>query len=832
MTSRGWAVFRSLTTIGLRSDIGVLIAAIAVAIAASTTVGLFTSRLQGAIRIESATVLAADLRLESGRSPRSLDEAEIQARAAGLRSGRITSLTSVIHVGDQGQLATVVASDAGYPLRGQLQLARVPYGPTESSIRLPTVGAAYIDARLASRLSIQVGDTFRLGAVSLRVAAILADRPDRGSGMSEVAPTALVRESDLNGSGLLGPGSRATYTLLVAGAPDALDAYVRWIKSHKSSAERLVSVADSSAQLGTAAERSGNFLHLAAITTVLLAAIALAMASRRYATRRRDEVALLKCLGATRRAVFVRFAAELLVAAVLGGLIGIAFGYLAQMGLADLVRIFTSMATLPPPGIAPVLLGMVSALVMMMGFGLPPIIELARVPPTRVLREGALPRPLPVIVPAVTAVAALLLILYVDVHDVRLVLGAGFSLAAATALYGAVGFGLTRWLAHVDSSAAVAWRFGVSSLARRARETIAQLVAFGLGITILLVLGVVRVDLVNEWQHALPDDAPNHFFINIAPSEREPVHEFFAGRGVSMEFAPWVRARLLSVNGIPLQSRMPTTDRGRAFAEREQNLSISATLPADNQIVEGRWGPIAGVSEPTVSVATEFRDELKLNVGDRLAFDVAGESIEARIGSIRQVRWDGFRPNFFLLFSPGVLEDNIGSYLAAAHLDSAARRTLPEFDRRFPTVTVLDVGGLLSAVRQLLDRATMAVSYVFSFTLLAGFVVLAAGVQATADERRFEGALLRSFGATRRRIMLGVAAEFAVLGALCGLIAATMAAGVGYFVATHWLHLPWRPHVALWGWGVSSGVLAVGSAGVISTWRIAATPPIRILRGA
>ena len=826
-----FAALKSSVRVARRADVGVLIAAIAVAVAASTTVGLFTSRLQGAIRVESATVLAADLRLESGRSQASLEAPEVRARAAGLKTARTISMTSVIHVGDRGQLATILAADEGYPLRGQLHIAQLPYGATEITTHLPEPGSAYVDARLASRLGIEVGGVFRLGATTIRVAAILADRPDRGSGMSEVAPTALVRHEDLFSSGLLGPGSRATYTLLVAGEPSALDPYAVWIKNHKSAAERLVSVADSSAQLGTAAERSGHFLHLAAMTTVLLSAIALAMACRRYAVRRRDEVALLKCLGATKRRVFLRFAHELLVAALLGGLLGIAVGYLAQIGLADIARVFTGLSALPAPGWTPSLLGLLTAMVMMAGFGLPPIVELARVPPTRVLREGASPRPLPVLVPAITAVGALLLILFIDVRDVRLMLGAGLSLAIATAVYAAVGFGLTRLLARVDANAGVAWRFAVSSLARRSRETIAQLVSFGLGMTILLVLSVVRIDLLNEWQRAIPSQAPNHFFINIAPTEREAVHHYFETKGISIEFAPWVRARLLSVNGVPMQARMPTTDRGRAFAEREQNLSISATLPADNEIVEGRWGPSAGGTEPTVSVATEFRDELKLQIGDRLSFDVAGDVVDATVGSIRRVRWDSFRPNFFLLFSPGVLEDNIGSYLAAAHLDSSSARVLAEFDRQFPTVTVLDVGGLLGAVRQLLDRATMAVTYVFLFTLFAGFVVLAAGVQATADERRFETALLKTFGATRQRIMVGVVAEFAVLGALCGILSATMAAGIGYWMATQWLHLPWTPHLGLWLWGCAYGVLAIGCAGVISTWRVAATAPIRILRG-
>ncbi len=813
-----------------RGDLAVLIAAIAVAMAASTTVSLFTNRLHGAIRNESATVLAADLRLESGRNAESLDAAEQQAQQRQLRTARLTSFTSVVHAGDQGQLATVIATEAGYPLRGTLRTATIPYGPSHATNVLPGLGEAYVDPRLASRLGVSVGSLLRIGATQLRVVEILADRPDRGSGYAEVAPAVLMRGADLAASGLLGPASRATYTLLVAGEPARVDPFLAWLKLHKSAAERLVGVGEASAQLGSAADRAARFLNLAAVTTMLLASIALAMAARRHASQRRDEVALLKCLGATRRVVLLRFSSEMGAAALVGAGIGALIGYCAQSGLAALAHVFTGVAELPAPSATPIIWGVVMSLVMTAGFGLPPVIELTRVPPARVLREDLAARPLPLLVPAALAVATMLVILYLAVRDARLMVSAAIVLSVITGVYVLAGIGLVRLLARVRSDAGTPWRFGVAALARRPAQSVAQLVAFGLGMTILLLLGVVRGDLLEEWRRAVPADAPNHFLINIAPQERDSVEDFFKARQVVVEFAPWVRARLRAVNGTPMAQRMPKSDRGRAFAEREQNLSFRRTLPADNQIVEGHWWPVSGLGAAQVSVATEFRDELDLHLGDRLEFDVAGESVDATLASVRKVRWDGFRPNFFLLFSPGVLDGNVSSYLAAAHLEARVRPDLAEFNRRFPTVTVLDIDGLLTTVRGLVDRAADAVTYVFAFTLLAGLVVLAAAIRATADERRYEGALLRAFGASRRQVLLGAALEFATLGVLAGLVAATAAAAISAFVAAYWLGLPWHLQGLLWLYGPIAGLLGVGGAGLLGTWRMGLIPPVRVLQ--
>ena len=379
--------------------------------------------------------------------------------------------------------------------------------------------------------------------------------------------------------------------------------------------------------------------------------------------------------------------------------------------------------------------------------------------------------------------------------------------------------------------AGVAWRYGLANVARRGRESVVQIVAFGLSLTVLLLLALVRNDLIDEWQRSLPPDAPNHFLINIPPADAGPLAEFLTARGVAPPvLAPWVRARLVSVNGEPMQGRMPTSDRGRAFAEREQNLSWSEALPPDNRVVEGSWWQHPDPARPLVSVATEFQEELRLKVGDRLGFDVAGESVVATIANVRKVRWDGFRPNFFLLFAPGVLDSSTGTFMTSVHLDEAQRPALAELVRRFPSVTVIDVAALLGEVRRIMDRAAIAVEYVFGFTLAAGLAVLFAAIQSTLDERRYESAILRTLGASRRTVLYGVAAEFTALGLLSGVLAAAAASIIGWLVATRLFGLHYAFGAAVWLGGLVAGALIVGVAGTLATRRVVQSSPVRSLR--
>jgi putative ABC transport system permease protein len=811
-------------------ELGVLFAALVVAVAALTAVGFFTSRVSQGIRQQAGAVLAADLRLQSGR-PLELDgRYGREARARGLAAARLVSFASVVFAGEVSQLVSVVGASADYPLRGRLRLAAAPYAPGRPASGIPARGEAWADPRLLARLGVPVGGTLALGALTVRVGAVLDYRPDQGSGFVELAPTLLINADDVAASRLVQPGSRATWSLLFAGRQADVDAFEAWLRARKSDAERLIDVGESSDQMKSAIDRAGRFLNLAALVTVLLAAVAVAMSARRYATRHLDVVALLKCMGASQRFVLGVTLLELAAVAALGTLAGTALGFVAQQGIALLVRDLVREA-LPAPTLGPAWLGAGTAFTMLIGFALAPLLELRRVPPARVLRRNLEPPPLRFGLSYLTAAAALAALLYGLVRDPKLIGYAAGGLVTSGALLFGAGLALVRATRPLRrAGAGVAWRYGLANVARRGRESAVQIVAFGLGLTVLLLLALVRNDLLHEWRQTLPSDAPNHFLINIAPADADALSRFLVDHGVARPaLAPWVRARLVAVNGQPLRERMPKTDRGRGFAEREQNLSWSRELPADNRIVAGRWWRNPDPGRPEVSVATEFQEELGLKLGDRLTFDVAGETLVAEVASVRKVRWDGFRPNFFLLFAPGVLDTATGTLMTSVHLDAAQRPALAELVRRFPSVTAFDVEALLGQVREVMDRAALAIEYVAAFTLLAGLVVLLAAIQATGDERRYESAVLRTLGASRRTVLLGVAAEFVALGLLSGVLAASAASAVGWLVATRLFGLGYSFDPAVWLGGLIAGALIVGVAGTVAARRVVTTPPATTL---
>ena len=811
-------------------ELAVLFGALLVAVTALTAVGFFTSRIAQAIRLQAGEVLAADLRLESG-GPADLSGAYArEAAQRGLALARTISFPSVVFAGEQSNLAAVIAAGPGYPLRGRLRIADLPYGAGRTTAALPARGEAWADSRLLTRLGVGVGGTLSVGALTTRVTQVLDYRPDQGAAFVELAPTLLIADADVAATQLLQPGSRAIWHLLFAGPAAAVEDFGVWLRAHKRAGERLVDVGESSDQLKSATDRAGRFLNLAAIVTLLLAAVAVAMAARRYAARHLDTVALMKCMGATQRFVLAVTSFELLLVALAGAATGIAAGWCAQAGLAWLVRDLIKTA-LPPPTLAAAWLGLATAVAILIGFAAPPLLQLKNVPPARVLRRELTAPPLRYGASYLLAVATLGMVLFALVRDPKLVSYAAVGVGSISLALYAAGWLLVRGTRRVRGRAGIAWRYGLANVARRGRESVVQIVAFGLGLTVLLLLAVVRNDLLDEWRRSLPRDAPNHFLINIPPAEAGELGRFLVAHGIAAPvLAPWVRARLLAVNGQPMAARMPHTDRGRAFAEREQNLSWTLELPPDNRVVQGSWWQNPDPAQPLVSVATEFQEELGLALGDRLSFDVAGETVVATIASVRKVRWDGFRPNFFLLFAPGVLDRATGTLMTSVHLDRAQRPALAELVRRFPSVTVFDVDTLLAQVREVMDRAALAVQYVFALTLVAGVVVLLAAIQSTRDERRYESAMLRTLGASRGTVLRGVAAEFVALGLLAGLLAAGAAAVTGWLLATRLFNLGYSFDVGLWLLGPTAGALLVGSAGLLATRSVVDTPPATTLR--
>jgi putative ABC transport system permease protein len=809
-------------------ELSVLLLALTVAVLSLTAVGFFTSRISLGVRAQAAEVLAADLRLES---PNPIAERYFsEAHARGLRTARILTFPTAIFSGDSSQLAALNAVTATYPLRGRVRIADAPFGTARTTDRIPGRGEVWIDARIIAQLKLALGTTLKIGAATFRVTEVLDYRPDQGTGFVNLAPAALLNYDDVPSTQLIQPGSRVTYGALFAGPAAAIADFREFLVSAKTPGERLREVDESSRQLNSAIDRASRFLNLASLASVLLAAVAVAMGARRYAARHIDTVALMKCMGASQAFVLAISLIELTLLAVFAVAIGALLGYLAQSGLAwvlrDLIR-----TELPAASWAPLPIALVTVLAMLIGFALPPLLQLRSTPPARVLRKSVSAPPLRYGASYVLALAALFAILWSLVRDTELVLWVFAGVLGVGLVLTLAGYGLVRLTGRLRGGVGVAWRYGLANVSRRGGGSVVQIVAFGLGLMVLLLLAVVRGDLLADWRRSLPADVPNNFLINIRPEERQPLQEFFQLHGLGQPaMYPMVRARITAINSRPSQSLKFHSDSGRGFLEREQNLTWAASLMEDNQLIAGSWWTPADTGKPLVSISTEYQEALHLQLGDKLSFDVAGEPLTVQVASIRKIRWDSFRPNFFLVFPPGLLDGAAGTYMTSVFLTAAQRPALADLVRRFPTISVFDVDAILKQIRDIMDRASLAVQYVFLFTLAAGVVVLLAAVQSTRDERRYESAILRTLGASRTTVLQGVAAEFSALGFLSGTLAAFGATGVGWALARWLFSLQFTLDPWVWVVGLVCGTVLVGLSGALATRRVINTPPVHTLR--
>jgi putative ABC transport system permease protein len=809
-------------------ELRVLLLALLVAVSALTAVGFFTSRVSRAVDQQAGEVLAADLKLQAATK---IDREYLRlAAAAGLKTAELATFPSVVFRGEDSSLSAIRAVSATYPLRGRVKVAPAPFEKGQEIDGIPGPGEVWPEPRIMAQLGVNVGDRIRVGAVELKISRVLDYRPDQGSSFVDLAPTLLMRLDDLPSTQLVQPGSRVSYAALFAGDPAVVATFKEQLSARKRRGERLVDIADASPQIRSAMDRAGRFLNLAALVTILLSAVAVAIAARRYVARHLDTVALMKSMGAPQRLVLQISVLELLFVALSAGVIGTALGFAAQEGIAfllkDLVR-----GELPRPGLSIAGLGIMTSVLMLIGFALPPLLQLRYVPPARVLRRNLEPPPLKYATVYGAALGSLIALLGWLLQDAKLLVYVIVATAATFAALLLAGWVLVRFLGRLRGSVGISWRYGMANIARRGRDSIIQIVAFGIGLMVLLLLAVVRNDLMADWRASLPTNAPNHFMINIRADQTDDIRNFFAAHKVQPpDLVPMIRARLIEVNGVKMNDRKVDSERGRDFADREANLTWSKQPQEGNKIVAGSWWRDGDNGGPRVSVETELAQALQLKIGDRLTYDVAGETILAQVANFREVRWDTFLPNFFMVFSPGVLDDATGTYITAVNIPQAQRSMLIEFTRRFPEVTAMDLEAILSQVRGVMDKASLAVQYVFGFTLLAGITVLLAAIQATRDERLYESAILRTLGASRRVVLQGVAAEFATLGLLSGTLAAFGATAAGYFLATELFNLKYSLNPWVWVIGLVCGSLLVGISGTLATRSVINHPPAAALK--
>jgi len=834
MTSLTWLnisrmAFRALRRDWRSGELRVLAAALLIAVASVAAVGFFTDRIGQAMERKASELLGADLVIAS---PDPLPPILIaEAQRQGLQIAETLNFRSVVVSGAITQLAEVKAVGPGYPLRGALQISDPPFAPPRTVTTIPNPGEVWLDERLLQLLNLQVSDPVDLGSRPFRVAQVLAYEPDRAGDLFSLAPRLLLNLADMPSTGLVQRGSRVDHRLLLAGDPAVLETFKTWVTPRLKTGEKLQGVRDARAELRSALERAQRFLSLAALVSVILAGVGVAIAARRFAARHWDSVAILRCVGATQDVIIRLFALELLALALVAGVIGLAVGYLAQSGLSGLLGQLVSSTELPAPSWQPVLPALATGLVTLLGFGLPPLLRLREVPPLRVLRRDlgpVNPRLLALYGPAVLATTALLVW---QAGETRLALYVCAGVAGTVIALTLGAWGLVKALNLLRGQVGVAWRFGLANIARRGSGSAAQVVALGLGLMAMLMLTLVRTDLLSNWRASLPADAPNHFLINIQPHEVAGIKTFLSERDLGqVELFPMVRGRLTAINERTVGPDDYDNPRAKRLVEREFNLSWTDRLQDDNRIVAGHWWNADEQGQGLASVEQALAKDLGIALHDTLRFQIAGQTLTAKVASLRSVEWDSFRANFFVVFPSGVLDDYPAAWITSFHLPPGWKPLLADLVRQYPSVTVLDVEELINKVREIVDRVIAAVEYVFLFTLAAGLVVLYAAIQATQDERRFESAVLRTLGASRAIVRRSLLAEFATLGLLAGVLAAGAATLIGYVLATQVFDFPYRGNPWLWLLGGGAGVIGVGLAGLIGARSASNQPPWRALR--
>lgn len=815
-------------------EMRVLAAALVIAVASMTSVGFFTDRIRVAMQQQTGELLGADLVLLSTAAPPAAWSALAQAQ--NLRSALTLSFPSVVLAGERTQLTEVKAVSSGYPLRGTLRVALTGYGAELPTDSIPEAGTVWLDARALNALGLVVGDKLQLGALDIRVTKVLAYEPDRGGDFFSIAPRLMMNSADVPRTGLLGPGSRVSYRLLLAGRRDELQALRAKLEPTLVAGQRFLDASDARPELKSALDRAQRFLGLAALVSVILAGVAVASATRRYVARHLDSSALMRCFGATQNQITLLFGLQMLVLGLVASLAGCAIGYAAQEVLARLLAGMIS-GKLPAPSAWPVLVGVLTGLITLAGFSLPSLLRLKNVPPQRVLRRDMGPLPSRSITLYGAALGAMAVLLIWQAGDTTLAVYVIGGVVAALLVLALSAYLLVRALGVLRGRVGVAWRYGMANIARRSGASVAQVVAFGIGIMLLLLLSLVRGDLLSAWEKTLPRDAPNQFLINILPEQVQAVQQFLTerlqGSGTSHTqpvLHPMVRARLTAINGREVMPADYADDHAKRLVEREFNLSWGDTLQADNRIVGGQWWGSAGRGQHELSVEKGLATTLGLKLGDELTYRIADRELRARITSLRTVSWDSFRANFFVLTPPGVLEDYPATYITSFYLPPTTRDLLGALVRAFPNVTIIDVDAMMTRVRSIMQRVNLSVQYVFLFTLLAGLTVMYAAIQSSRDERVHESALLRTLGASRRQLLQGLAAEFIVLGLLAGLLASFAATLAGYVIAKQVFHFDYAFDLQLWLAGTLGGALCIGFFGVWGTRFILHQPPLQVLR--
>ncbi len=810
---------------GRSGELNLLVIALIIAVTSSTAVSLFADRLHHSMSTQAAEFLAADLVITSpGLIP---PQWLSKAQSLHLKTARTAEFSTVLIENDELLLAGTKAVSSQYPLRGYLKTVTADYSTETIRRQGPEQGEVWVDKRILSALKMALGNDLQVGEKTLRITRLISYEPDKRGDLYSFSPRVMMNDTDLAATQVLKPGSHVHYFFQFSGPATAIKQFNHWVKPQLNASQRIMDIHQDRPQLGNALSRAERYLGLSSIVVILIAGVAIAMSTRRYSERHFDTTALLRCLGCKQHEIISLYLLQFIILGLVASLIGVGLGWLAQDILFHLLRDLLP-AEVPNPSLMAVILGFVTGQAILLGFALPPLLRLKKVSPLRVLRRDLEPLPSSAWLVYSLTLSLVSILIWQYTQDFKMtatIIGGG---VIAVIISGFSIYALLLQSKKALPFLGLAGRLGLQSILRSPQSSVSQILAFSITLLAMILIFTVRTDVLDDWQKQLPDNAPNHFVLNIFPQQANAFKQQLQQLNITdAQFYPVVRGRLVKINDIAVQQIVSKDSQGERATHRDLSLTWAELLPKDNKTIAGTW---SSEQKGQLSIEQKLANSLHVSLGDKLTFTIGSQQVQASISHIRSVQWDSMKPNFYMLFSPGTLENYPSTLITSFYLTDTNKNYLNILVKEFPSITILEVDLIIKQFKIILTQLTAAINYLLYFSLLAGFTVLFATVYSTLDHRIYESTLMRTFGASQRLLTTSHLIEFSLIGLLSGLIAVFMSELIIYTLYTLVLHLDYHISNLLWWFVPLLSCFCITAAGTFAVRDVVNKSPMQVLR--
>ncbi len=811
---------------GRSGELTILVLALIIAVTSSSSISLFADRLHRTMSTQAAEFLAADLVITSHELIP--DPWLAQATDDTLERARTAEFSSVLIENDEFLLASVKAVSTLYPLRGYLKTLNTNnYDDETVRHHGPVPGEAWVDQRVLSALKLKIGDPLVVGEKQLQISQVITYEPDKRGDLYSFSPRVMINDSDLEATQVLKPGSHVHYFFQFSGSASALKQFNQWVKPQLNASQRLMDIHEDRPELGNALSRAERYLGLSSIVVIVIAGVAIAMSTRRYSERHFNATAILRCLGSKQSDILRLYLCQFLVLGILASAVGTLLGWFAQEILFHLLRDLLP-ANVASPSHMAIALGFLTGIAILLGFALPPLLRLKKVSPLRVLRRDLEPLPVSAWLVYTLAMSLVAYLVWSYTQDFKLtatIIAGGFF---STVISGLAIYALLIQLRKLLPKMNFTLRFGVQSMIRTPKASVSQILAFSITVLAMILSFTVRTDLLDDWRKQLPENAPNHFVLNLFSDQTSSFKQTLAQHNISkVQFHPVVRGRLVRINGIAVQQIVSKDSQGERATHRDLSLTWAEDFPEDNKTIAGDWDT---TEKGQVSIEEKLAKSLKVGIGDKLTFTIGSQQMHATISHIRSVRWDTMKPNFYMIFTPGTLSGYATTYITSFYLPDESKKLLNTLAKNYPGITILEVDLVLKQFKMILTQLTEAINYLLYFALLAGFTVLFAAVYSTLDSRIYEGTLMRTLGASRKLLRKAHLIEFSLLGLISGYIAVITSELLLFVLYTYVLHLEYQLNWLLWIIIPLISTVCIAMAGYFGVRDVVNKSPMLVLR--